>query len=259
MMMKKLILSAACLLASLTMQAQWKFTPEAGVNVTKDNGPGTARMGFKAGMGVTYELKSSFGIKSGLYFVQRNTGWHSAWMNTEKFSDDRRRVTFCTNYGKEHKTYIQLPVMAQWSWQVAPGVRVNAGVGPYIALGVRGKIRGQYSSVYNYTMAPDGQVETPYGETICVDGIYRPYGMSGGLDAHYDDAQYDPFKDRGEGSSLMKGDPRFDWGGTAALGIQVKKVSFAVGYDLNLGNGWSGQNDVRLRSHTVSFTFGYTL
>lgn len=255
--MKKLILSAVCLLASLSMNAQWKFTPEAGVNVTKENGPGTARMGFKAGMGVTYELKSSFGIKSGLYVVQRNTGWKNSWMNSEEFSNGGTRISFCTNYGKEHKTYLQLPVMAQWSLVVAPGVRLNAGVGPYIAVGMGGKIKGDYSNVYTYTMSPEGQVETPYGESMCVDGVYRPYHP--GLDAHYDDAQYNPFKDRGEGTTRVKGDPRFDWGGTAALGIEVKRVSFAVGYDLNLGKGWHGQNDLRLRSHTVSFTLGYTL
>lgn len=257
--MKKLILSAFCLLASLSIQAQWKFTPEAGVNVTKQNGPGTARMGFKAGMGVTYELKSSFGIKSGLYFVQRNTGWRNAWSDTETLDDDRTRVLFCTNYGKDHKTYLQLPVMAQWSWQVAPGVRLTAGVGPYVAFGIAGKIKGQYSTVFSQTIAPGGIVENPYGEGYYGSGGYGSYQEHNGLDAHYDDAQYNPFKDRGEGTRRVKGDPRFDWGGTAALGMQVKRVSFAVGYDLNLGKGWHGQNDLRLRSHTVSFTFGYTL
>lgn len=254
--MKKLILSAVCLLASLSMNAQWKFTPEAGVNVTKENGPGTARMGFKAGMGVTYELKSSFGIKSGLYFVQRNTGWQNAWMNTESLPDERTRIIFSSNYGKEHKTYLQLPVMAQWSWNVAPDVRLTAGVGPYVAVGISGKTKGQYSMVYSQTIAPQGKVENPYGQGYSGYGSYPNYG---GFDAHYDDAQYNPFKDRGEGSHCIKGAPRFDWGGTAALGIQVKKVSFAVGYDLNLGKGWHGQNDLRLRSHTVSFTLGYTL
>lgn len=252
--MKRLILSAVCLLVSLTMQAQWKFTPEAGVNVTKENGPGTARMGFKAGMGVTYELKSSFGIKSGLYFVQRNTGWKNAFMEGTGVSDDRTRISFCTNYGKEHKTYLQLPVMAQWTWEVAPGVKLTGGVGPYIAFGITGKIKGQYASAQSWTVSSGGKIENPYGN----GGIYDDY-YGAWLDAHYDDAQYNPFKDRGKGNSHVKGDPRFDWGGTAALGIQIKRVSFGIGYDLNLGKGWSEQNDLRLRSHTVSFAFGYTL
>ena len=52
--------------------------------------------------------------------------------------------------------------------------------------------------------------------------------------------------------------PRLDWGGTASVGIAVKRISFTVGYDLAWGKYNKEQNDLRIRNHMVSFTSGYS-
>ena len=51
---------------------------------------------------------------------------------------------------------------------------------------------------------------------------------------------------------------RLDWGGTASVGIAVKRISFTVGYDLAWGKYNKEQNDLRIRNHMVSFTSGYS-
>lgn len=245
--MKTWIVLVMSLLSGWTASAQWVWTPEVGANVTKDNGSERAKMGFKAGMGVTYEFTPSFGIKSGLFMVRRSGAWQQSWTQWAYRDEGYVTVTSYRNTGKEHKYYFQIPLMAQRTWQVCGDVKLTAGVGPYIAVGVAGKTKGQLSTVSS------GQF--PLKET----DAFAWESPIGGLDARYDDAQYNPFKDHGRGSSRVEGDPRFDWGGTAAVGISVRRIAFQVGYDLNMGKGWHGQNDVRIRSHTVSFTLGYTL
>lgn len=244
--MKKCILFVISLLSCWTASAQWEWTPEAGVNVTKDNGSQRAKMGFKAGMGVTYELTPSFGIRSGLFMVQRSTSWKRSW---DQWEYHEGYVTFSNhrNAGKEQKYYLQVPIMAQRTWRFGSDVKLTAGVGPYIALGVAGKTRG-YASYVSSGIFPVKEEEAFGWESV-----------AGGFDSRYDEARYNPFKSYGSGMGRAKGDPRFDWGGTAAVGISVRRIAFQVGYDLNMGKGWHGQNDVRIRSHTVSFTFGYTL
>ena len=40
--------------------------------------------------------------------------------------------------------------------------------------------------------------------------------------------------------------PRLDWGGTASVGIAVKRISFTIGYDLAWGKYNKEQNDLRI-------------
>lgn len=242
--MKKWMYLLVCLCAAWTASAQWVWTPEAGVNVTKDNGTNRAKMGFKAGMGVTYELKPSFGIKSGLFMVRRSDSWKGGWTDWGEPAEGGYSIKSWDIQGKEHKYYLQVPVMAQWTWRFCDDVKLTAGVGPYVAVGVAGKRSEDYSSGTSFYFP--------------ADGVHHEGGY-GGYTSQYVNTSYNPFKDHGEGIRHTKGDPRFDWGGTAAVGIAIRRVTFQVGYDLNMGKGWHGQNDLRFRSHTVSFSFGYIL
>lgn len=245
--MKKWMYLLICLFAGWTASAQWVWTPEAGVNITKANGVEEAKMGFKAGMGVTYELKPSFGIKSGLFMVRRSGAWQgsgSDWIETE---DGGEFIQHWGTTGKEHKYYLQVPIMAQWTWRLCDDVKLTAGVGPYIAVGVAGKWKESISFLTS-SYIPPKDVEQEGG-----------HNWRDQFDDLYSGVDFDPFKDQGAILGHTEGDPRFDWGGTAAVGIAIRRVTFQVGYDLNMGKGWHGQNDLRFRSHTVSFSFGYIL
>ena len=49
---------------------------------------------------------------------------------------------------------------------------------------------------------------------------------------------------------------RFDWGLALNAGVDVKRFSFNVAYDMGLGKQYEYEN-VALNYHTVSFTVGY--
>ncbi len=72
--MRKLVVFVMLMTCVISAQAQWKVTPEAGMNVTKYKGD-VAKVGFKAGAAVSYTFGSGwFSLQSGLYYVRRGRG-----------------------------------------------------------------------------------------------------------------------------------------------------------------------------------------
>lgn len=55
--MRKLVVFVMLMTCVISAQAQWKVTPEAGMNVTKYKGD-AAKVGFKAGAAVSYTFGS---------------------------------------------------------------------------------------------------------------------------------------------------------------------------------------------------------
>ena len=75
--MRKLVVFVMLMMCVISAQAQWKVTPEAGMNVTKYKGD-VAKVGFKAGAAVSYTFGSGwFSLQSGLYYVRRGKGLSS--------------------------------------------------------------------------------------------------------------------------------------------------------------------------------------
>ena len=54
--MRKLVVFVMLMTCVISAQAQWKVTPEAGMNVTKYKGD-AAKVGFKAGAAVSYTFR----------------------------------------------------------------------------------------------------------------------------------------------------------------------------------------------------------
>ena len=74
--MRKLVVFVMLMTCVISAQAQWKVTPEAGMNVTKYKGD-AAKVGFKAGAAVSYTFGSGwFSLQSGLYYVRRGKAHH---------------------------------------------------------------------------------------------------------------------------------------------------------------------------------------
>lgn len=243
--MKKLIWTAACLLCSVMISAQsaWRVTPEAGLVVNKENEGTRVALGFKAGVGVSYQMKEAvgykpaFGLRSGLFVLQQKGDYHPMAWGAIPTGDGFRlesSSTAATRY------YLQLPVMAQWSFRLCDDVALHLAVGPYIAVGIAGKAEALLFSS-KYLPEADKAGQNPYE--------YR-----------YDHIEFNPFEGKPVNDEFsMEGTTRFDWGGTASAGITVKRVSFNIGYDMAWGQFLKEQNDLRIRNHMVSFTFGYTL
>lgn len=253
--MKKWMLAVMAIALSGAMasaQSRWTITPEAGLTVNKENEGKTATtLGFKVGAGVLYKFheaegnRPSFGIKSGLYLLMQKGDFH-AWRigsvyqgygdmgygysglvpqaigKANEDGEDAPRPG--ARQGGMTRYNLQLPVMAHWGFRLADDIHLNLAVGPYVAVAV-----GGHATAY---------------ET---------------LDGYFDRAtDFNPFKGKLLNNGILLEDaPRFDWGGTASAGIEVRRVSFQIGYDLAWGKYHKDQNDLRIRNHQVSFTFGY--
>lgn len=271
--MRKLVVFVMLMTCVISAQAQWKVTPEAGMNVTKYKGD-VAKVGFKAGAAVSYTFGSGwFSLQSGLYYVRRGKGLSSydeIYGTSENLHGGRENTSlflyplfsgmnnWSYGYGyygnsyygsgsvssaiygikdfdvegirhyqqKEHRGYIQLPVLARFDWQVSKDVRLHLAVGPYLAVGLGGK--------------------TTYGVS--------DYSLEGKL-PYNKEISYNPFNPC-QGYAVA---PRFDWGATIEAGIEVKRVAFKVGYDLGVDKQYKGYAyNIGLNYHTASFTLGYT-
>ena len=259
MMMKKItscVMLMMMLMCVTEVSAQWSVTPEAGMNVTKYKDSPAAQVGFKAGAAVSYTFGSGlFSLQSGLYYVQRGMGksfYGAAYGKV--MGEDGKEVDHYLNfapgylnsfhygylngYGQDggmsfpldmkvegirlsessiRRDYLQLPVLARFNWKVGEDIRLHVAAGPYFAYGIGGKWK--YSST-----------------EMSEKGFSSIYESS------------NPFK-----NSTYR---RFDWGLSANAGIEVKRFSFNVGYDLGLGKKYK-YDDMGLQYHTVSFTVGY--
>ena len=268
MMMKKItscVMLMMMLMCVTNVSAQWSVTPEAGMNVTKyKNSP--AAIGFKAGAAVSYTFGSGlFSIQSGLYYVQRGTGKSSFGTAYGKVIDkdgkeQNRYLYFAPEYlgygGSDdwgyyggymggggflndygglfpmdmkvegislsessfRRDYLQLPILARFNWKIGKDVKLHVAAGPYLAYGISGK--------------------TKYTDREISDKGYLTNSDSWGT-----------FK----GSDFRK---RFDWGLMLNAGVEVKRFTLNVSYDMGLDKEYR-YDDISIKYHTVSFTVGY--
>lgn len=227
-------LSVMLLLVATMMNAQWRITPEAGVNISKFEDAYTsykAGVGARIGVGVRYSFKgddTGWGVRSGLYYTQRtyqaNEGYitssNGSWMQTftpggflsAVQGANPESVRF--SEGSCRWDYLQLPVLAQYAWEIVPDIRWHVAAGPYVAVAIAGKHKVSYTDW-------DLKDKFEHGK--------------------YD---FDPFKNYKD---------RFDTGGVIQTGIEVKNVAFLFNYQISLYK----RNSVG-KSQEVSIGLGYT-
>ncbi len=247
--MKKTMIIALCALSSLTVAAQsrWSLTPEAGLAaVNCHQGAGTGwRAGAKVGVGVDYKLNPDWlGIHTGLYYANRGYSLGPFLMgeNTEDYE------WMSLAKGSLTRHYLQLPVMADFSWNVGGDTRLHAGIGMYAAIAVANKSDwGDVIRVSNRPDMPTGTGGLGYYE----DGYYGSHFFPDGTKA--------PFRDLNA----------FDWGATASVGVETGNWVMTLGYDLSLGKEGPGfqidglysglyeSRSIGANYHTVSLSVGY--
>ena len=124
-------------------QKPWQVTPEAGLVVNKENTGAPVELGFKAGVGVYYQIKESlgmtkpsFGLKSGLFVLQQKGGYNAMSAGSIPVGDG-----YYMDGSSDDVTryYLQLPVMAAWGFKLCDDVQLNLAVGPYVGVGIAGK------------------------------------------------------------------------------------------------------------------------
>ncbi len=139
--MKRVVLFAMVLmLGVISVQAQWSVVPEAGMTVMKAGPMVDWKPSWKIGVGVEYQLKPEFlSLKSGLYYTQRGYsndkfpgyGYGCYWWAVPGPTYDPYGYAYDYS-NKVTRNFLQLPIMANFSFKLAEDIRLNVGVGPYI-------------------------------------------------------------------------------------------------------------------------------
>lgn len=247
---------------------QWRVTPEVGMNVTKYNDE-VAKIGFKAGAAVTYTFGAGrFALQSGLYYTRRGMGDYAnsvlygqakdpstgQWTDVEvslapAFSGDiepnyyfwlaypnayfdysyylpedfrLEGIYYYTHSGR--RDYLQLPVMARLNGRIGDDCAWHVAAGPYLALGLAGK--------------------RSYLESRITTGDELPY--------YNKVVSWNPFS-----IQRYETESRFDWGVGAEAGIEVRRVSLKMGYEIGFGKR-TFYDEVGMKYYTFSFTAGYS-
>ena len=140
--MKKLILFVLCALSGLMVSAQsrWGITPEGGFAAVNRVGMGSSwRAGVKVGVGVSYQFEPGWiGLKSGLYYATESATYVLKEMMT----------------GGITQHFLQLPVMADFSWKVSKEVRMHLAVGMYAGVSVKNDTNWGSSFTMGYSKEP---------------------------------------------------------------------------------------------------------
>ncbi|MFV0272914.1 MAG: outer membrane beta-barrel protein [Macellibacteroides fermentans] len=216
--MRKINLLTVMLFIVLAASAQLRLIPEVGVTILKV-GDFNAGVGARIGMGMRYSFNgndSGFALASGLYYSQRNSttfngamifGTNSGISGStvvtivpgseiipipEKFEIDDISILNITT----RRDYLQLPIMVEYGWNVAEGVRFHTAVGPYVGVGISGN-----NQIKSIKLETDNKLSAS-------------------------NSSANPF-------DLLKYD-RFDWGATVQVGLEVKNFAFIINYNTNL-------------------------
>jgi len=180
---------------------------------------------FQVGVIADLPVADVFSVQTGLLFTGKGS-------KTEMYLDDNNHDD---NYYKlkTNPLYIELPVNAVFKFPVGDDARLFVGAGPYIAMGVGGKVKGE-SKILGAT--------STYEENIKFN----------------DD---DPTTSGQEDASVSKL-RRFDYGINALGGIEAGRLSLGLNYGFGLAKiqstGDSDEND-KNKHRVFSITLGVRL
>jgi hypothetical protein len=207
--MKKLSFTLCLItMTSILLHAQFQFGPKLGLNLANcafnfkesDWEPETKmRLAFAIGGVIDYGFSDAFSLQSGLMFSGKGFS-----VDLDKMSNDYE--TNYDGYERAILNYLELPIHAAYKIK---GFQIYAG--PYIAFGIGGKDKWDYS----YT------------------------DMFGEKQSEKDETKLKPKMgevkegDLGDNESAYNG---LDYGIDFGLGYQIKSILINAGYSLGLGN-----------------------
>lgn len=197
------------------LHAQWSVTPELGITAEKEEYRDWSS-GLKIGAGVEYRFGKLFSLESGIYFARQKRRY--TYWDYSSVSDLTGYYPFSMT-DKVNRNFLQIPVVAKFSWKVADEVRLNVGAGPYIGLSLGDTWQGGGWNSYYY---PDDGSEYEY--------------PSAWPDRHYNTK-----------------DP--DWGLFTVVGLEVKNWVINLRDDISPGDINSSASGTAYE--TLSLSVGY--
>ncbi len=201
--MRKLLLCAAMLAGTVCMtnaQEKIAFGVRAGLNVNSLSGSGAngmkSRVGYHVGAVMDWNVAKNLYVQPGLYFTTRGA--------KSSYKDYGFEETY-----KYNMNYLQIPITVAYRFPVSEKVKIDVNVGPYIALGLGGKMK--YSESDNWGGEDD----------------WSAYGYE------YDDYDAGNETKMFGSKGLCK---RFDAGLRFGAGVHFKRFYLGFSYDLGLTN-----------------------
>ncbi|MCM1355871.1 MAG: PorT family protein [Staphylococcus sp.] len=160
--MKKLIFSAACLLAvagGAMAQSPIRWSVDAGLNLSKATGTSKTDCGFNIGVTGEYSLSSNVFLDAALKLSSQ------PWTRsaTHYYYDSPEYETF-----KEKMTpySLMLPIHIGYGFKLGAHERIYAAVGPYVGYGLFGGGRVSHEVFYDENNPDKGgtwDISNPYG------------------------------------------------------------------------------------------------
>lgn len=216
--MRKLLLCAAMIAGTVCMgHAQEKITfgVRAGLNVNSLSVSGESglksRVGYHVGAVMDWNVAKNLYVQPGLYFTTRGA----------KTSEEGMDMKINMNY---------LQISVSYRFPVSEKVKIDVNAGPYIALGLGGKMK--------------------YSEGDWDDYGYYSYDYDYDYDDWYDDDEMKMFGSEG----LCK---RFDAGLRFGAGVHIQRFSIGLCYDLGLTNIARGESKMKIKNGSFQISLGY--
>ena len=163
--MKKVMILAVMMVATLTASAQWSVTPKVGFNLANITNADDAsmRFGLVAGADLTYRVSQPFAISVGAFYSMQGA--------KENVKIDGVKVE-----EKANLDYINLPILA--NVYVVPGLAIKAGIQPGFNVKHKYKVESQG---YSY----EGDIEDFNSFDLSI-----PFGLSYEISDFLIDARY---------------------------------------------------------------------
>lgn len=221
-MKTKFITLVVLLIVTVTANAQWKVAPKVGMNLsTVSNTEGSySKIGYKAGVSVGYGINEMVGVESGLYFSRKGVNNISGKIKTDVDAKPNIKPTDLS------LNYLELPLLATFSFDVMENVRLKLSAGAYVAYGVGGSYNRHFQN-------------------------------------QKDSQKINPFKDTESNQSgiliKQKGISPFDCGLSFGAGVEINRVTLGVSYDLGLVdmNYFPVDYNKKQQNRSLLFTIAY--
>lgn len=180
-----------------------------GINFSKLNGDDDSglkedfkgRVGFHIGVAADYEFQEAMFIESGLYITTKGV----------KYDEDGETDKF-------NVTYLQLPILYTYKYDLGNDLKLHGKVGPYVAMGLAAKEKYE--------------------------------------DSEYPDANYTDkgFGDGDEKTGLKRG----DFGFLLGVGVSKGNYYLGLNYELGLLNVWAyDDGKVHTRNFNISLGYNF--
>lgn len=132
--MKKGLILVLFALVSVVSYSQISWNAKVGMNMSNLTGmeESSMKIGYNIGVGMEYQFTDMWSIQPSLMFTTKGA--------KQDFSEEGYKDEYTYN-----PMYLQLPIMAAARFAVSDNMNVVVSAGPYLAFGIGGKVKNEFT------------------------------------------------------------------------------------------------------------------